>query len=242
MKRGIFYLATMSLVFVTSCSIDDVIPSNGDSGGDDGVVEDVLNVDFYNDPQNLSLERSNPDRLSLDSPGEFFEVKFVASPGENMSFVSMSSISNDWLFAPEGSGVVVFDENGNAILGDITDQIRLWDAGTEEENSLTFGGGNPDLREDDDNDAVRILESDVSPYLTADLVGFDVNTNEFTLRIYNLRGEFADPDPIRISPGAVAVHSESDPFFTAGEPQRGNGLQLLAERGDFSELQAFFAE
>jgi len=37
--------------------------------------------------------------------------------------------------------------------------------------------------------------------------------------------------PIPLSPGAYAVHSEPGPFFTAGEPARGNGLEALAEDG-----------
>ena len=92
------------------------------------------------------------------------------------------------------------------------------------------------------------MEEDVSPYLTAELTAFDEETNTFTLVITNLVGESLETapieEPIRISPGAIATHSasENDPFFTVGEPQRGNGLQLLAERGDFSELETFFAQ
>ena len=39
--------------------------------------------------------------------------------------------SNDWFFAPGEKGIALFDEEGNPIRGDVTDQIRLWDAGTE---------------------------------------------------------------------------------------------------------------
>jgi len=199
-------------------------------------------VVFYNEPQNLSPTRSNPERASLDSPGEFFEIDFVASPGVNMSFVSMSSISNDWLFAPTGEGISIFDENGQPILGNITDQIYLWDAGTEEENVATFGGAGEDLRENDDDNTVRVLDQDVSAYLDAELTDYDETTRTFTLRITNLRGEFADPDPIRISPGILTLHAQEDPFFTVGEPDRGVGLQLIAERGNIEDLWAWFNE
>ena len=197
----------------------------------------------------MSPDRSNPDRLSLDSPGEFFEINFQASADDRLNFVSMSLISNDWLFAPIGGGVALFDDNGTAMIGDITSQVYLWDAGTEEENPLTFGGGSPELREDDDDNTVRVLEIDVSEYIRAELTNYDDATGTFTLRIYNLRGEFVDTDPIRVSLGVVVVvvvvvqgEEEEDLFFTAGEPERDNGLQLLAERGDFSELLASLTE
>jgi len=201
-----------------------------------------LGAVFYNEPQNLSDARSNPERASLDSPGEFFEIEFVASPGANMSFVSMSSISNDWLFSPEGEGIQIFDESGQPMLREITSEIRLWDAGTEEENPATFGGSGADLREDDDDNTIRILENDVSAYLTAELTNYEATTRTFTLRITNLRGEFAEQDPIRISPGIVVLHAQDDPFFTSGMPDRGVGLQLIAERGNIMEQWSWLNE
>ncbi len=232
MKKSLLFAALAVLAIFTSCSDDD------DNGS---VVElnALLGVVTYNSPQNLSVDRSNPDRLSLDSPGEFFEIDFVATDvdGLNMNFVSMSSISNDWLFAPRGTGIELFDASGSAILGDITDQVLLWDAGTEEENVETRGGGSPELREDDDNPNVRIQDVDVSDYITVELTEYDAATSTFTMVITNLRGEFADEDPIRVSPGVVVLQGQNGPFFTDGEADRGEGLQLLAERGDFSELE-----
>ena len=232
MKKSILFASLVaSLVLVTSCSSDD----DNDSGTND--LEALLDVVTYNSPQNLSADRSNPDRLSLDSPGEFFEVDFVAPEGANMNFVSMSSISNDWLFAPRGVGINLFDNSGEAILGDITNQILLWDAGTEEENVETRGGGAPELREDDDNPNVRVQDVDVSDYIRVELVSYNESTRTFTMAITNLRGEFADEDPIRVSPGVVVLQGQNGPFFSEGEEDRGEGLQLLAERGDFSELE-----
>jgi hypothetical protein len=39
--------------------------------------------------------------------------------------------SNDWFFAPGPEGIALFDADSNPLEGDITDQILLWDAGTE---------------------------------------------------------------------------------------------------------------
>lgn len=206
----------------------------------------VVGIHNYNSPQNLSSERSNPNRLSLDSPGEFFETSFRAAPGAGpaaaarLNFVSMSSITNDWLFAPVGRGVDIFDANGNPITGNITDQVYLWDAGTEEEDDATRGGGSPDTRQDDDNPNVRVITTDVSDMIDV-VLDYDGATQLFTLTITNLVGEFGT-NPVRVSPGLISLHAQADPFFTEGQPVRGNGLQLLAERGNIDEIWGYFNE
>jgi len=170
--------------------------------------------------QNRSENRSNPTRGSLDTAGEFFEIDFVAAPGipgARMSFVSMSSISNDWLFAPEGQGIAFYDDNDQPILGDVTGQIRLWDAGTEATNMLTFGGAGEDgevnLREDDDDNTVRIIQEDVSDLIRAEITEFNSDTNTFTLVITNLVGESLEEapidNPIRVSPGILVLHAHT---------------------------------
>jgi hypothetical protein len=63
----------------------------------------------------------------------------------------------------------------------------------------------------------------------------------FTVRVENVstqttletsaKGD-AMKQPVPLSPGVYAVHSEPGPLFTAGEPARDNGLEALAEDGD----------
>jgi hypothetical protein len=64
-------------------------------------------------------------------PGESYEFSFVASPGAYLSFATMFVQSNDLFYAPDGAGIPLFDADLRAVRGDITDQISLWDAGTE---------------------------------------------------------------------------------------------------------------
>lgn len=40
--------------------------------------------------------------------------------------------STDLFYAQDENGIAVFDETGMPISGDVTDQVMLWDAGTEE--------------------------------------------------------------------------------------------------------------
>ncbi|HYQ42189.1 MAG TPA: spondin domain-containing protein [Polyangiaceae bacterium] len=39
--------------------------------------------------------------------------------------------TNDLFYGPDGGGIVLFDANDTPISGDITDQISLWDTGSE---------------------------------------------------------------------------------------------------------------
>ena len=64
-------------------------------------------------------------------PGGAYEFTVTATPGSNLSFVTMFVPSNDLFFAPGEAGIALFDADGNPISGDVTDQINLWDAGTE---------------------------------------------------------------------------------------------------------------
>src|SRR6516162_9260428 len=53
-------------------------------------------------------------------PGQAFEFKVTAKPGERLTIATMFAQSNDLFYA-----------RGKPIRGDVTSQILLWDAGTE---------------------------------------------------------------------------------------------------------------
>lgn len=64
-------------------------------------------------------------------PGSAYEFTISAHPGQYLTFATMFIQSNDWFFSPGPDGIALFDADGHPISGDITDQIFLWDAGTE---------------------------------------------------------------------------------------------------------------
>jgi len=64
-------------------------------------------------------------------PGSKYQFKFDASPGDSLSFASMLAATNDVFLGPKDSGIPLFDQNGAALTGDVSDQVYLWDAGTE---------------------------------------------------------------------------------------------------------------
>jgi hypothetical protein len=87
-------------------------------------------------------------------PGSKYQFTFDASPGDSLSFASMLAATNDAFLAPGDAGIPLFDEDGEAITGDVSNQIYLWDAGTEGNevpsigpntvtNQLTANAGTP---------------------------------------------------------------------------------------------------
>jgi len=64
-------------------------------------------------------------------PGQAFEFKVTAKPGEQLTIATMFVQSNDLFYAPREEGIALFDASGKPIAGDVTSQILLWDAGTE---------------------------------------------------------------------------------------------------------------
>jgi hypothetical protein len=64
-------------------------------------------------------------------PGDAFEFKVTAKPGERLTIAAMFAQSNDLFYAPREQGIALFDASGKPVAGDITSQILLWDAGTE---------------------------------------------------------------------------------------------------------------
>ncbi len=64
-------------------------------------------------------------------PGESYQLTFTAEPGDHLSLATMFVQSNDLFFAFDPAGLALFDGTGSAVIGDITVNIDLWDAGTE---------------------------------------------------------------------------------------------------------------
>jgi hypothetical protein len=63
-------------------------------------------------------------------PGGAFEFEVAASPGASLSLATMFVQSNDLFLSPDVTGIDLFAE-GEAVAGDVTDEIALWEAGTE---------------------------------------------------------------------------------------------------------------
>jgi len=73
---------------------------------------------------------ASADKAGPLLPGGAYEFTFDGTEGMKLNLIAMYGQSNDLFYAPK-EGLDLFDEDGNAITGDITDQLLLWDAGTE---------------------------------------------------------------------------------------------------------------
>jgi hypothetical protein len=72
-------------------------------------------------------------------PGDSFQFTVTAMPGMKLFMTQMFGQSNDWFYAPGPNGIALFDAKGNPIEGDVTDQLYLWDAGTEKDEEIGVG-------------------------------------------------------------------------------------------------------
>src|SRR5262249_15918777 len=71
--------------------------------------------------------------------GDAYEFTFTAVAGMKLFMTQMFGQSNDWFYAPGPNGIALFDSKGNAFSGDVTDQLYLWDAGTEKDEEIGIG-------------------------------------------------------------------------------------------------------
>lgn len=72
-------------------------------------------------------------------PGKTYEFVVTADPGDRLSLATMLMQSNDALYATGERGIALFDGGGTPISGDVTDQLLLWDMGTERNQVCGFG-------------------------------------------------------------------------------------------------------
>jgi hypothetical protein len=176
---------------------------------------------------------------------EVYEVTFDAPPGSRLSFASMYLQSNDLFYAPGPEGIPLFSEAGAPLSGDVTQRIFLWDAGTEVDVEPGFGENqaprqsSPNTGPDEEGVVVPVPQGYTYPqgsnHISVSLQALE--GSQFRLRIQNIA---MDP-AMRLSPGVWLVHESKAPLFTRGEPDRGHGLEALAEDGDPTRLAATLA-
>lgn len=197
---------------------------------------------------------SGSDAAGPLTPGHSYQFDFDAGPGSRVFFASMFGQSNDLFYAPDGNGIMVFDEMGMPRSGDITDEIHLWDAGTELNQEPGLGPdqaprqSGADVGAPDPNNRVRLAEDGfenlptVAEALKVTLT--HMGGTEFRIRIENVAADDAlqlsngGTATVAVSPGVWVVGEGADALFTTGEPDPGMGLERIAEDGDPSELAA----
>ena len=180
-------------------------------------------------------------------PGDAYQWSFNGGPGDRLSLATMFVQSNDWFFAPDELGIPLYDADGRPISGDVTQYVKLWDAGTEGDETPGEGSNQPP-RQSGPNTGPADPDDRVRQVLSGDLPAVDelvrvsllpLGDSRFTVRIDNISGssDFATP----LAPGVGVVHTMPAPLFANGQADRGLGLEALAEDGDPSGLAAVLA-
>ena len=72
-------------------------------------------------------------------PGDAFELTVQGLPGDHVSFASMFGFSDDWFFATKPEGIALFDDLGNPVSGEVTEDVGIYDAGTEVDEEPAIG-------------------------------------------------------------------------------------------------------
>jgi hypothetical protein len=173
------------------------------------------------------------------APGEAYVFEFEAPQGAKLSFATMFVQSNDLFYAPDESGIPLFEE-GTPISGDVTDQVFLWDAGTEVNQEPGVGEdqaprqAGPDTGPEESRPVGPVEGMYTYPAVDEHIQVTVESTSDtaFMVRIENVAAEGSQ----LIAPGVWVVHTGDAPLFSPDEVDRGEGLEALAEDGDPSAL------
>ena len=241
MKIQNLTLALLTLFIFASCSNDDEtinIPEQ---------ETNTLRVTLQNTINFLKVKTIGT--APLTATGDYFEVNFKATKGTYLSFANMFAQSNDWFFATQDTGIKLWDGD-TPRTGDISGAIKVFDAGTEEEEDFLNDFPNtiwtapnqatPNSGPADDDTNVRDTGRNILNYLSASL-SYDASISEFTLRIVKANRE-ALHNPGFVTPGVLVIHTQDNALFEEGTSLGNNGFESLAEDGSPQASYDWFSE
>jgi hypothetical protein len=115
-------------------------PGQAADAGTERIAEDGFTTEKTNMLNNISdvkdhgefVAPGGPDNGAALFAGESSMFFVTAKPGDKLQIQSMFVQSNDWFYSFTNGGLALF-ENGNAVSGDMTAKLLLYDAGTEED-------------------------------------------------------------------------------------------------------------
>lgn len=246
MKKRFIFVVTTALVLtgftISSCSDDD--DDYGKSLGSKTIT--VENVAVVKDFVQSGIFQMTGTEQPVILPGQSVSITFNAGKGQALMFATMYGFSNDIFFAPENPGIALFDANGNAITGDVSSKVKLWDNGTRINQAPGSGVNHPGTAE---QGTVKMIEgsdeqghnySSASELMKLNLA-YNPTTSMFTLTIENISGGKANETPF--SPGVWAVSNKlgnglvnEAPFFMPGQKST-TILTELAETGNNTPLK-----
>lgn len=182
-------------------------------------------------------------------PGSSYSFNFSAVAGDSLSFATMFVQSNDWFYAPDGKGIALFDSAGAPVSGDVSAQVKLWDAGTEADEPAGLGAhqaprqSGPNSGDADSNTQVRLVAADAKTNISGSAIEVVITSTasdtgaDFIVNIKNVSTDatLTPKFPVPLAPGVGVIHSDSGVLFKANAVASA-GLEALAEDGNAAVL------
>lgn len=227
MKKNVFKIATLTVGIIaafglTSCdNRDDMMENNS--------MERTITFENIVTPKDFVESGSFKGTATpIITPGQSVSIKFSAGKAQSLMLATMYGASKDWFFASKQPGIKLFDTNGNAITGDVSSQVLLWDNGTKTSTGQV-----------ENNPIAQVPNVTASQLMKLNLAYNDVSS-EFTLTITNTSGGTANETPF--SPGVWAVSNyngsqllNAAPFFTPNTLSNPE-ITDIAQMGDITKM------
>lgn len=188
--------------------------------------------------------------VGADGPGPLFPGQAYEFTVEGdmtnryLSFATMFVQSNDIFIGPGEAGIDLFDENGQPISGDVTAQTPFWDVGSEANEAPGMGPNQAPRQSAADTGpaegVVSVFNNSTRALPLANGMAtlmIEEASGTFTVTLENVSGTSGALDT-PIAPVFWATHDNSWQLFTTGQPDNGQGLELLAEDGSPANLVA----
>ena len=241
--KKLIYPALASMLILSACLDDD---------DDNKIIIPDLKGTFTVKIENIQMGKSffNSGTTDAMGPGGSYTFSFNAGKGAKLSLATMLVQSNDLFYGFGDEGYALYDSNGDAVVGDVSSALMLWDAGTEVNQEPGTGadqaprqaGPNTGATE---NGTVKLI-ADVNdgythPELTEVIkveLAHDGGTL-FTVTLTNVSDMYVFQSPL--APGVWTVHNSGMPLFIEDEAAA-NGLEGLAEDGANADLASYVAD
>ena len=141
LSPGMFVLSNKNAPFFTEAKSarNNGLEMQAEDGDPSGLVKSLETMHHSSNLHGLFNTPIGATAAGPIRPGESYEFTFTAMPGMKLFMTQMFGQSNDWFYAPSPNGITLFDTKGQPLSGDITNQLYLWDAGTEKDEEIGIG-------------------------------------------------------------------------------------------------------
>jgi len=237
--KNLIYASVASLFLLTSCLDDD----------DDPTVIPIEKGMFTVKIENIQMGKAYFSSGTTDGigPGGSYSFSFHAGIGSRLSLATMLAQTNDLFYGFGDDGYALYDANGDAVVGDVSAALMLWDAGTEVNQEPGVGadqaprqsGPNTGASENGMVKLIADVNDGYSYPLLSEVIKAELahdGGTEFTVTLTNVSDMYAFQSPL--APGVWVVHNSGMPIFTENEAAA-NGLEGLAEDGTNTELGTY---